>query len=83
VRNYSDKPGLFAVSRIDPESGRELLIAFNTSTVALDAQAEVYSRSQHFHALRGQCAPTASAPGSYRVQIAPLDFIVCAAEDGP
>ncbi len=83
VRNYSDKPGLFAVSRIDPQSGRELVVAFNTSTAALDAQVEVDSGSQHFHALRGQCAASVSAPGSYRVQIAPLDFIVCAAEEHP
>jgi glycosidase len=83
VRNYSEKPGLFAVSRIDPQSGRELVIAFNTSDAALDAQVEVDSGSRHFTALRGQCAPTASAPGSYRVQIAPLDFIVCAAENRP
>jgi glycosidase len=83
VRNYSEKPGLFAVSRIDPQSGRELVIAFNTSDAALDAQVEVDSGSRHFKALRGQCAPTASAPGSYRVQIAPLDFIVCAAENRP
>ena len=83
VRNYGDKPGLFAVSRIDPQSGRELLIAFNTSMVALDAQVEVDSDSRHFHGLHGQCAPAPSAPGSYRVQIAPLDFIVCAAEEHP
>jgi glycosidase len=83
VRNYSDQPGLFAVSRIDPQSGREVVIAFNTSTTALDAQVEVDSSSQQFHALRGQCAAAASAPGSYRVQIAPLDFIVCSAEEHP
>ncbi len=81
IRSYSDHPGLFAVSRIDPQSGREILVAFNTSTAAIDAQVELDSGSQHFHALHGQCAPAPSAPGSYRVQLAALDFVVCAAED--
>ena len=83
VRNYSDKAGLFAVSRFDPQSGRELVIAFNTSASALDAQVEVDSGSLHFKSLRGQCAAAATAPGSYQVHIAALDFIVCAAEEHP
>lgn len=79
VRNYSDKPGLLAVSRIDPQTGRELLIAFNTSTTPLVAQVEINAESTAFDSLRGSCASTPSAPGSYPVNIAPLGFIVCAA----
>ncbi|MGA7675755.1 MAG: alpha-amylase family glycosyl hydrolase [Rhizomicrobium sp.] len=78
VRNYSDHPGLFAVSRIDPDTGREILIAFNTSTKPLEAQVEVDARSSQFEALHGVCAPTPSAPGSYHVSLKPLDFVVCA-----
>ena len=81
VRNYSDKAGLFAVSRIDPQTGREILVAFNTSTKPLTAQVEVDATSQHFTALHGRCAPTPTAPGSYPLTLAPLDFVICAAGD--
>ncbi len=83
VRNYADSPGLFAVSRIDPASGREIAIAFNTSLQPLATTMEVAAGSRRFTALYGQCESEAAAPGSYRVVLAPLDFVVCAAGDGP
>jgi streptogramin lyase len=83
VRNYSVEPGLFAVSRLDPQSGREIVIAINTSNAPLTAQVEVDSGSLHFTALHGSCAAAPSAPGSYAVSLAPLDYVVCAAGAGP
>ena len=47
VRNYAEKPGLFAVSRIDPQTGREIVIAFNTSTAPIEANVE----DRYAHAL--------------------------------
>jgi glycosidase len=82
VRNYWDKPGLFAVSRIDPDTGREILIAFNTSTAPLSVEVEVDAASRHFETLHGACAPQPDAPGSYHVTLKPLDYVVCAARDG-
>jgi glycosidase len=82
VRNYADSPGLFAVSRIDPATGREIAIAFNTSLQPLETTMEVAAGSRRFTALYGQCESEAAAPGSYRVALAPLDFVVCAAGDG-
>jgi glycosidase len=79
VRNYSTTPGLLAVSRLDPVSGRETIVAFNTGTQPLTAAMEVASTSHNFTGLHGQCAATAVAPGSYPVTLAPLDFVVCAA----
>jgi neopullulanase len=79
VRSYSSQPGLFAVSRIDPESGREIVVAFNTSTESLSAAVQVDTLSQRFTALYGKCSERAAAPGSYQVVLAPLEFIVCAA----
>jgi glycosidase len=79
VRSYGSSPGLFAVSRIDPDQGGELLIAFNTSLAAVSAQVMVEAGSRRFVSLHGGCAPQASAPGSYHVNIAPLDYLVCAA----
>jgi glycosidase len=79
VRNYSEKPGLFAVSRLDQTTGHEIVIAFNTSAAPLTARVEVNTNSQRFSSLLGACADTAVAPGSYEVTLAPLDFVVCAA----
>ena len=79
VRASAAKPGLFAVSRIEPGTGREVLVAFNTSTAPIDAQVLIGYQSAHFVALHGPCAAEPSAPGSYRVRLAPLSFAVCAA----
>ncbi|HKE94607.1 MAG TPA: alpha-amylase family glycosyl hydrolase, partial [Povalibacter sp.] len=79
IRNFGDKPGLFAVSRIDPQTGAEIIVAFNTSTVPLSTNVTIDARSTQFTALHGVCAPDAWAPGSYKVQLAPLDYVVCAA----
>ncbi|HEY2661181.1 MAG TPA: alpha-amylase family glycosyl hydrolase [Caulobacteraceae bacterium] len=80
VRAYGGKPGLFAVSRIAPSTGQEIVAAFNTSTAPLTAQVAVDPRSSSFSSLHGPCSAAASAPGSYRVTIAPLDYVICAAE---
>jgi len=83
VRAYARTPGIFAVSRLDAKSHTEVLIAFNTGTQALDVQVEVEPLSQRFRALHGSCEPTTSAPGSYRVRVAALDYIVCTSGSGP
>ncbi|HEY0766599.1 MAG TPA: alpha-amylase family glycosyl hydrolase [Steroidobacteraceae bacterium] len=82
VRSYGPAPGLFAVSRIDPDNGRELLIAFNTSTTAVSAQIEIDGASRTFVSLFGECPAAATAPGSYHVEVAALDYVVCASRDG-
>ncbi|GFE76770.1 alpha-amylase family glycosyl hydrolase [Novosphingobium sp. TCA1] len=81
TRAASEKPGLVAVSRFDPKTGREVLLAFNTSTAPISAQVAVDPASLAFEALAGTaCAATASAPGSVRVELPPLGFAVCAAK---
>jgi glycosidase len=81
TRSYGSEAGLFAVSRIDPGTGRELLIAFNTSTAPLLAQVEVNADSHHFSSLHGQCETEVTVTGSYRVAVGPLDYILCASAD--
>jgi glycosidase len=83
ARASGDSPGLFAVSRIDPANGREILVAFNTSTSKLDTHVLVEARSSHFDSLFGNCAADADAPGSYHVRLEPLDFVICAASAAP
>ncbi|MBN8815170.1 MAG: alpha-amylase [Sphingomonas sp.] len=80
LRAWGNKPGLFAVSRFDPDTGKEVLIAFNTSTAPLSANVLVDQASTAFAPLHGRCAATASAPGSVRADLAPLDFIICEAK---
>jgi len=82
LRADATAPGLFAVSRLDPHSGHEVLIAFNTSTAAVSAQVTINTTSGRFSSLAGSCEPAASAPGSYHVSIPPLDYIVCASGAG-
>ncbi|MFM5913770.1 MAG: alpha-amylase family glycosyl hydrolase [Chakrabartia godavariana] len=81
VRNYATTPGLFAVSRIDPGTGREVVIVFNTSTQPLKANVEVSTHSARFETLYGQCPATASAPGSVAIALPPLDFMICAGKE--
>jgi neopullulanase len=79
VRNYSETPGLFAVSRLDPETGREIVIAFNTSGGILSASVEVLPQSHNFKPLFGTCVATARVAGSIAVSLAPFDFMICEA----
>ena len=81
IRNYAEQPGLFAVSRIDPKTGREILVAFNTSTQRLQVNVEVDARTRAFRSLKGTCSPRPTAPGSYSVTLDPLSYVVCAAQD--
>lgn len=80
-RAFSDKPGLYAVSRIDPETGQEVIVAFNTSTQAVTQRIAIEPRSLTFSPLAGQCALAADAPGSLTITLPPLGYAVCAAKE--
>ncbi|HET6942685.1 MAG TPA: alpha-amylase family glycosyl hydrolase [Sphingomicrobium sp.] len=77
VRYAQDKPGLFAVSRFDPATGREILLLFNTSTDPIEQNVAVEANSANFETLAGTCAANASAPGSVRVSLPALGYAVC------
>jgi len=77
VRFSQDKPGLFALSRFDPTSGREMLLLFNTSADPVRQNVRVETRSTTFDALAGPCPLTASAPGSVAVDLPGLGYAVC------
>jgi glycosidase len=78
VRNYRDKPGLLAVSRIDPTTQQELVLIFNTSTVPLAANVEVDSTSRGFTSVFGNCSKALRAKSSLAISLPPLDFMICA-----
>ncbi|MEN9683781.1 MAG: hypothetical protein RLZZ427_1532 [Pseudomonadota bacterium] len=79
VRAFSDKPGLLALSRFDPATGREVVVAFNTSAQAITNTVAVEPVSIAFTALAGQCSPTSDAPGTLTMTLPPFGFAVCAA----
>ena len=79
VRHRGDGPGLFAISRFDPTSGKEVLLAFNTSNAAVDLPVQVEVASERFATLAGDCAARAVAPGSVRVQLPAFGYAICAA----
>jgi glycosidase len=77
VRYSSDKPGLFAVSRFEPGTGREMLLVFNTSTEPLQQKVRVETRSRHFEVLSGSCPLDADAPGTVTIELPALGYAVC------
>jgi glycosidase len=77
IRYSQDKPGLFAVSRFDPASGREMLIVFNTSTTPVHQLVRVETRSKEFELLAGSCPTKADAPGSVMIDLPALGYSVC------
>ncbi len=77
IRFASDKPGLFAFSRV--LDGRETLVVLNTSDQPSVAQVRVESSSSRWNGLIGDCAQESSAPGSVRVQVTALGYIACRA----
>jgi glycosidase len=79
LRFASDKPGLFAVSRFDPQTGREYVLAFNTSTQPIQANVEVEVKSSHFTSLAGEGQVVDRAPASVMVALPPLGYIIAAA----
>lgn len=80
IRAFSDRPGLLAISRFDPETGREVLLAYNTSAQPLTALVEVDPQSLSFAPLAGQCSTQVAAPGSLSVTLPAFGYAVCAAK---
>jgi glycosidase len=77
IRYSQDKPGLFALSRFEPGTGREMLLLFNSSTAPVRQNVRVETRSTRFETLAGTCPAAASAPGSVAVDLPPLGYAVC------
>jgi glycosidase len=77
IRYSSEKPGLFAVSRFDPASGREMVLLFNTSTQPIREHVRVETRSKEFEALAGPCPAKADAPGTITADVPALGYSVC------
>ncbi|MBO6525489.1 alpha-amylase family glycosyl hydrolase [Erythrobacter sp.] len=77
VRHYEQEPGIFAVSRFDPETGAEYLAAFNTTKAERSANVLVGYDAHAFESLVGACPATVSAPGSAPVTLPAFGWAVC------
>ena len=78
LRARQDTPGLLAISRIDPATGAEVLLAFNTSTASLTRQVEIGAGATGVDTRAGQGCGSVAAPGSLTVTLPPLGYAVCA-----
>ena len=76
TRNHGEKPGLFAFSRIDTDSGEEVVVVANTSDQPITGNFELNPNSKSFSPLLGTC-PTLNAPGSASVTLQPFDYVIC------
>ncbi|MXO84511.1 alpha-amylase [Altererythrobacter aurantiacus] len=79
VRSYDLEPGLFAVSRFDPDTGREYLVAFNTSAEPLTARSRFGYDATELETLAGQCPAELDARGSVRLELPAFGWAVCRA----
>ncbi len=77
VRGYGDKPGLFSVSRFDPATGAEYLIAFNTSGAPIHTATVVGTSGERLETLFGNCPARVSAPGSVMLDLPAFGSAVC------
>ncbi len=77
MRAYREEPGLFALTRHDPESGQLVLLAFNTSLEPLIENVPVDYTSRSLNALVGECPAAVSAPGSVTITLPALGYAVC------
>ena len=78
LRARQDTPGLIALSRIDPATGAEVLLAFNTSTAPLTKQVEVETTGLSAKTLAGTGCCAVAAPGSLTDTLPQLGYAICA-----
>lgn len=81
LRAVSEKPGLLAVSRFDPDTGGEVLLAFNTSAAPVSANIAIDMKSAAFTSLLGDCPGRAAAPGSLSLTLPAFGTAICQASE--
>ncbi|WP_031552957.1 alpha-amylase family glycosyl hydrolase [Parvularcula oceani] len=69
--------GLYAFSRLDEAIGREILMVANAENRPREASVPVDARSAQWSGLRGACAASPDAPGSYPVKVPARGFVLC------
>ncbi|MFA6219431.1 MAG: alpha-amylase family glycosyl hydrolase [Erythrobacter sp.] len=77
IRHYEQEPGIFAVSRFDPDSGTEYLAVFNTSTAPRKANVVLDYGARTLNSLSGTCPARVAAPGSAAFTLPALGWALC------
>ena len=77
VRTYDLEPGLFAVSRIDEQTGAEYLVAFNTSAEPLTTRSRIGYKAEALETLAGSCPTAINVPGSVALELPAFGWAVC------
>ena len=77
IRHYEQEPGIFAVSRFDPEDGSEYLAVFNTTETPRGANVTLGYDARSFDTLAGNCPTTVTAPGSVAFALQAFGWAVC------
>lgn len=80
IRNTGDSPGVIAISRIDPATGKEVIAAFNSSGVAVTQNIVVDAASLGFRTIEGPCPTAARVPGSLSISLPAFGYMICAAQ---
>ncbi|WP_284126169.1 alpha-amylase family glycosyl hydrolase [Parerythrobacter aestuarii] len=70
-------PGLLAVERRDADSGRRVLVAFNTSGEPVTRNIEIDYRAEGIEVLLGNCPGSIAAPGAVTVALPAFGFAAC------
>ena len=71
---------VFAFSRIDYQTGAEIVVAINAESEPRQINVAVDGRANAFSSLLGQCQAGVTAPGSYAMSVPALDVLVCKTE---
>ena len=81
VRTYADKgPGLISLSRFDPDTGAEYLLAFNTAPAAITANSAIGYGARRLTRLHGTCPAAVTAPGSVALALPAFGWCLARAE---
>lgn len=82
VRSYNDEaPGLVSFSRFDPETGTEYLLAFNTSSEAVQTNSAIGYGVKDLETLHGSCPGASTAPGSAKLDLPAFGWCIAKASE--
>jgi neopullulanase len=77
IRSYDEKPGLLAISRIDPTDKTDIVVMFNTSNAPLTTRVSIDYRATGIAPVVGQCPAAPTAPGQMTISVPPLGYLAC------
>ncbi|MCK0127592.1 alpha-amylase family glycosyl hydrolase [Erythrobacter sp. F6033] len=70
TRSYNDVgPGLVSFSRFDPETGREYLLAFNSSSAPISVKSVIGYDARKLETQSGNCPTEVTAPGTVSLEL--------------